>query len=170
MLTHTPRLVASAITSGAPSSSGAMVITRMWPRAACQSLSKVPRVGRPICTKDHRTNSSRTGCWLKKKDPTPQLLLAQEQEIQQLVVRFQAADPTGVEVQQLEMLVRMAIFKPANALIGFLLQAAADRVDASYQPKPGQHYKGRQSYEKRRAPTTERNCDNTPCVRCGGRS
>jgi hypothetical protein len=59
--------------------------------------------------------------------------------------RFQAADPRGVAVQQLEILVRTAIFKPANALIGFLLQDGADRIDASYQPKPGEQYKGRVS-------------------------
>jgi len=48
-------------------------------------------------------------------------------------------------VQQLEVLVRTAIFKPANVLVGVLLQAAADRIDAAYQPKPGQQRKGRAS-------------------------
>lgn len=43
---------------------------------------------------------------------------------------------------ELEVLVRTAIFKPANELVGWLLQTAADRVDAAYQPKPGEHYKG----------------------------
>jgi hypothetical protein len=43
-------------------------------------------------------------------------------------------------VQQLELLVRTALFKPANALVGFLLQEAADRLDASYQPKPGEYW------------------------------
>jgi hypothetical protein len=46
-------------------------------------------------------------------------------------------------VQQLEVLVRTAIFKPANALVGQLLQGAADRIDAAYQPKPGEVRKGR---------------------------
>lgn len=50
-------------------------------------------------------------------------------------------------VQQLEVLVRTAIFKPANALVGFLLQEAARRIDAAYQPKPGQHRKGRVSLQ-----------------------
>ena len=58
--------------------------------------------------------------------------------------RFQAATPDGVAVQQLEGLVRTAIFKPANALIGQLLQQAADRIDAACQPKPGQRRKGRE--------------------------
>ena len=53
--------------------------------------------------------------------------------------------PTGALVQQLEVLVRTAIFKPANALVGHLLQAAADRIDAAYQPQPGQAYKGREA-------------------------
>jgi hypothetical protein len=48
-------------------------------------------------------------------------------------------------VQQLEVLVRTAIFKPANALVEFLLQAAADRIDADYQPKPGQQRKARET-------------------------
>lgn len=50
-----------------------------------------------------------------------------------------------MEVQQLEVLVRTALFKPATALVGFLLQAAADRIDAAYQPKPGEQRKGRES-------------------------
>lgn len=45
-------------------------------------------------------------------------------------------------MQQLEVLVRTAIFKPANDLIALLLQATADRIDAGYQPKPGEECKG----------------------------
>ena len=60
------------------------------------------------------------------------------------MARFQASEPNGVAVQQLEVLVRTAIFKPANALIGFLLQAAADQIDAVYQPKLGELRKGRE--------------------------
>jgi hypothetical protein len=69
--------------------------------------------------------------------------VAQEQEIQDLIRRFQGQVPTGSLVQELEGLVRTAIFKPANALVGYLLQGAADRIDAAYQPKPGQVRKGR---------------------------
>ena len=50
---------------------------------------------------------------------------------------------SGAGVQQLERLVRVAIFQSANELVGFMLQEAADRIDATYQPKPGQHRKGR---------------------------
>jgi hypothetical protein len=60
------------------------------------------------------------------------------------MARFQAGDLNGVAVQRLEVLVRTAIFKPANALVGFLLQGAADWIDARYQPKPGQQRKGRE--------------------------
>ena len=77
----------------------------------------------------------------------PELLLAQDQEIQQLIARFETAEPNGVAVQQVEVLVRTAIYQPANALVGFLLQGAADRIDTAYQPKPGQHYKGRASLQ-----------------------
>ena len=59
------------------------------------------------------------------------------------MARFGAEDPHGVAVQQLEVLVRTAIFKPANALVGLLLQGAAERVDAAYQPQPGEVCKGR---------------------------
>ena len=55
--------------------------------------------------------------------------------------------PNGVEVQQVECLLRVAIFKPANEVIAFLLQAAADRIDAEYQPKPGEQFKGKQSVD-----------------------
>jgi hypothetical protein len=61
------------------------------------------------------------------------------------MARFQAAEPTGLAVQELEILVRTAIFKPANACMAFLLQSAADRIDASYQAKPGEGYKERVS-------------------------
>jgi hypothetical protein len=73
--------------------------------------------------------------------------LAQDQEIQQLLTRFQAAEPNGVAVQQLEVLVRTALFKPAQALMGCLLQQAADRIDAAYQPKPGERRKGRETIQ-----------------------
>jgi len=56
---------------------------------------------------------------------------------------FQAGELSGAAVAQLESLVRTAIFKPANALVGYLLQGAADRIDAVYQPKPGQVRKER---------------------------
>jgi hypothetical protein len=59
------------------------------------------------------------------------------------MARFHADELNGLAVQQLEVLVRTAVFKSANALVGFLLQQAADRMDANYQPKPGQQYKGR---------------------------
>ncbi len=53
------------------------------------------------------------------------------------MARFQAQAPTGQLVQELEGLVRTAIFQPANALVGPLLPAAAD------QPQPGQGCKER---------------------------
>ena len=57
--------------------------------------------------------------------------------------RFQAQEPNGLAVQQLEVLVRTAVFKSANALVGLLLQEAAHRIYADYQRNPGQQYKGR---------------------------
>lgn len=46
---------------------------------------------------------------------------------------------------QLELLIRTAVFKSANELVGWLLQQAAQRVDAHYQPKPGERRKGRET-------------------------
>ena len=61
--------------------------------------------------------------------------------------RFDASQPNGIAVQELEVLVRTAVFKSANAIVGWLLQQAADRIDAAYQPKAGQQYKGRPSLQ-----------------------
>ena len=60
------------------------------------------------------------------------------------MARFSAQTPTGAAVLELEKLVRTAVFKSANQLVGYLLQKAADQIDAAYQPKPGQHHKGRE--------------------------
>lgn len=46
-------------------------------------------------------------------------------------------------MQEFEVLLRAALFKSAAALVGFLLQKAADRLDASYQPKAKEQCKGR---------------------------
>ena len=59
------------------------------------------------------------------------------------MARFQSQEPNGQLVQNLELLVRAAVFKSATALVGLLLQQAADRSDGAYQPKPGQQRKGR---------------------------
>lgn len=59
------------------------------------------------------------------------------------MTRFQAAEPNGVAVQQLEVLVRAAVFQSASQVVAYLLQQAADRIDAAYQPKPGWQRKGR---------------------------
>ena len=40
---------------------------------------------------------------------------------------------------------RAALFKSASGLVGLLLQQAADRIDAQYQPQPGQVRKGRET-------------------------
>jgi hypothetical protein len=61
------------------------------------------------------------------------------------MARFQSGQPNGVALQQLEVLIRTAIFKPASQLVGYLLQKAVDQIDAPYQPKPGWHRKGREA-------------------------
>lgn len=62
-----------------------------------------------------------------------------------MIAAFQGRAPHGSQVAQLEVLVRTAVFKSANQLVGWLLQQAADRVDATYQPKPGELRKDRET-------------------------
>ena len=59
------------------------------------------------------------------------------------MARFEAGESKGVAVQELEGLLRAAVFKSANQVVGYLLQRAADRIDAAHQPKAGYRYKGR---------------------------
>ena len=80
---------------------------------------------------------------VKKKTADTNFVLAKEAEIEALMVQFAARTPTGDAVQQLEVLLRTALFKPANALLEHLLQEAVNRIDATYQAKPGQVRKGR---------------------------
>jgi len=48
-------------------------------------------------------------------------------------------------VAELELLVRTAVFKSANALVGWLLQQTVERIDDAYQPKAGELCKGREA-------------------------
>ena len=61
------------------------------------------------------------------------------------MTRFLATDPGQLAVQELdlEVLLRAAVFKSTNQLMGYMFQTLADRVDAAYQPKPGFVRKGR---------------------------
>jgi hypothetical protein len=42
-------------------------------------------------------------------------------------------------------LIRTAVFKSANEVVAFLFQQAADRIDAAYQPRPGEVRKSRET-------------------------
>ena len=61
-----------------------------------------------------------------------------------MIAQFESQAPDGNAVAQLEMLVRTAVFKTANELVGWMLQQAVERIDAAYQPKPGEACKGRE--------------------------
>lgn len=63
------------------------------------------------------------------------------------MTRFSAEAPTGTAVQELEGLVRAALFKPATSIVGSLLQGAADKIDRHYQAKPGEERKGRETIQ-----------------------
>lgn len=62
---------------------------------------------------------------------------------------FEGQPADGNRVLELEKLVRTAVFKSASALVGVLLQQAADRIDAQYQPRPGEQKQGRQTLQVR---------------------
>lgn len=62
-----------------------------------------------------------------------------------MISRFESSG--GPNVQELETLLRLAIFKPAGELLQHLLQTRADQIEASFQPKPGWHRKGREPLE-----------------------
>ena len=61
------------------------------------------------------------------------------------MTRFLATDPGQLAVEELdfEVLLRSAVFKSTNQLMGYLFQKLADRIDAAYQPKPRYERKGR---------------------------
>lgn len=61
------------------------------------------------------------------------------------MARFATAPPDAQALLQLEGLVRTALFKSASQIVGYLFQQAAGRIDAAYQPKPGQQRKGRET-------------------------
>jgi hypothetical protein len=63
------------------------------------------------------------------------------------MTQFKSRIPSGEAVAELELLVRTAVFKSANALVGWLLQEGAERMDAGYQPKPGEVRKGRETIQ-----------------------
>lgn len=63
------------------------------------------------------------------------------------MTHFSAEAPTGTAVQELEGLVRAALFKPAASIVGNLLQGAADKIDRQCQAKPGEEYKGRETIQ-----------------------
>jgi hypothetical protein len=50
-------------------------------------------------------------------------------------------------VPELELLVRTVLHKSASALVGVLLQQAADRSDAPYQAKSGEQRKGQETLQ-----------------------
>jgi len=77
-----------------------------------------------------------------KKTPDPNICLAQEAEIQELIATFGNKSPKGSDVAELEVLVRTAIFKPANDLVGMLLQKAANGIDAALYPQTGRGVQG----------------------------
>lgn len=56
----------------------------------------------------------------------------------------QREHPDGNHLAELEVLLRAAIFKPANELCGMLVQQAAERIEAAYAPGPGEQLKGRE--------------------------
>lgn len=61
--------------------------------------------------------------------------------------QFLSNGATGPSVLQIEGLIRSALFRKGADIVGYLLQAAADQIDAAYQPAKGDAFKGRESIE-----------------------
>ena len=61
--------------------------------------------------------------------------------------QFLAKAATGPSVLQIEGLIRTALFRKGADIVGYLLQAAADQIDATYQPLSGESFKGREAIE-----------------------
>jgi len=57
--------------------------------------------------------------------------------------RFLAQPATGTLVLQVEGLIRTALFRKGADIVGYLLQAAADHIDATYHPRAGETRKAR---------------------------
>lgn len=63
------------------------------------------------------------------------------------MAQFQSRAPAGDAVAELEILVRTALFSSGNQIVGWLLQQAAERIDAAYHPKPGEVRKARETIQ-----------------------
>jgi hypothetical protein len=61
--------------------------------------------------------------------------------------QFLAKAATGPLVLQIEGLIRTALFRKGADIVGYLLQAAADQIDATCQPSSGESFKGREAIE-----------------------
>lgn len=58
---------------------------------------------------------------------------------------FLSQPTTAESLLPLEGLIRAALFRQGAEVVGYLLQAAADRIDAAYQPRPKEARKGRET-------------------------
>ena len=61
--------------------------------------------------------------------------------------QFLAKAATGPSVLAIEGLIRTALFRKGTDIVGYLLQATADRIDAIYQSQAGETRKGRETIE-----------------------
>ena len=119
-------------------------LTRLMPSLRTQKISKISRTWSPSMPIRSLARPGPNELRALKKTP-PQFALAQEEEIDKLMARFRENHPNGLKVQELETMLRSAISKPANAIVGFLLQEAADQADGTCQLKMGEEFKGRQT-------------------------
>jgi len=84
-----------------------------------------------------------------KKKVLPPNLLACEPALQQILSAFVAQPPTGRTTRQLELDLRAAAFQLLGPIVAAALQAAIDRVEADYQPKKFEQWKGWAALEVR---------------------
>lgn len=61
--------------------------------------------------------------------------------------QFLSQPVSGESVAGVEGLIRTALFKTGTAIVGYLLQTIADKIDSDYQPQPGETFKERSAID-----------------------
>ena len=89
------------------------------------------------------------GRTLKKTPDTfrDAFLTARDVELQGLVDRFLSGEQDAPTVLNVEGLVRAALYQTGARVVAVMFQAVADRVDAAYRPRAGEHLKQRESIQ-----------------------
>ena len=114
-------------------------------------LRRTPRITarfRRWWTSTRRRSSrgrGRNGWGVKKKDETPSSGFRTKNS-RQLMDQFLSQPVTGQSVLEIEGLIRTALVPKGADIVGYLLQTAADQIDAAYQPQAGENVQRARSH------------------------